>query len=104
MQINYLGNQFKIYCLFYDFQKRQRVLSWTLLLFTSVQTGAFTVAVAMLSFRRFAGFHYSDRPAVDLEDIVIIFTVFHCIGTTIYSLMLVACVHKLDDRYSPYWK
>ncbi|CAL8122733.1 unnamed protein product [Orchesella dallaii] len=85
-------------------QKKQRVLSWTLLIFTCLQTGAFTVAVVMLSFRRFAGFHYSDRPSVDLEDVIIIITVVHSIGTTIYSLMLVACIHKLDDRFSPYWK
>lgn len=73
-------------------------------MFTCVQAGAFAVSVIMLIFHRFAGFHYSDRPSVDLEDLIIILSVFHCIGTTIYSLMLVGCIHHLDHRFSPFWK
>jgi len=94
-------------CLF--MQKKQKLVSWMILVFLLIQAFAFGVAVAMLTLDRFKGTSFDPKVQEMMfqaspQLVVSIVAGFHCIGSFIYILILIACVHKLNEKFSPYWK
>ncbi|XP_021951194.1 uncharacterized protein LOC110848318 isoform X2 [Folsomia candida] len=88
--------------------KRQRFLSYIIIFFLLLQSMAFSVVVVMLTMDRFknTGFGPIVESTLRMTPSFVISVIagFHCLGSFIYIILLIICIHKLNEKYSPYWK